>query len=246
MLRPGGRLLVVDFAPHEQEFLREQFAHRRLGFAPDTVTQWITASGLDPVMHKSLAPEPRAAPRLPSEIMALCSTASDAAFTVTIVERQPLLHGQGPWAWLLVGLAATPAVFLWDRVARRIGDLNALLAAFALPLFGLASIDGLSEGSAYSAAFLFYVVQYFVIFFCNTALVGAAMIRLRGGDPPVPIRAAGRPGPLLRPGPLVLKVGGIGMARFGAGFDTWPAPPTSRQRIEMGICSRRYCVAAWR
>src|SRR6185437_2158513 len=50
VLRPGGRLLVVDFAPHEQEFLREQFAHRRLGFAPDTVTQWITASGLDPVM----------------------------------------------------------------------------------------------------------------------------------------------------------------------------------------------------
>jgi ubiquinone/menaquinone biosynthesis C-methylase UbiE len=57
VLRPGGRLLVVDFAPHEQEFLREQFAHRRLGFAPDTVMQWITASGLDPVMHKSLAPE---------------------------------------------------------------------------------------------------------------------------------------------------------------------------------------------
>jgi ubiquinone/menaquinone biosynthesis C-methylase UbiE len=58
VLRPGGRLLVVDFALHEQEFLREQFAHRRLGFAPDTVMQWITASGLDPVMHKSLAPEP--------------------------------------------------------------------------------------------------------------------------------------------------------------------------------------------
>jgi ubiquinone/menaquinone biosynthesis C-methylase UbiE len=57
VLRPGGRLLVVDFAPHEQEFLREQFAHRRLGFAPETVTQWITASGLEPVMHKSLAPE---------------------------------------------------------------------------------------------------------------------------------------------------------------------------------------------
>jgi ubiquinone/menaquinone biosynthesis C-methylase UbiE/DNA-binding transcriptional ArsR family regulator len=58
VLRPGGRLLVVDFAPHEQEFLREQFAHRRLGFAPETVTQWMIASGLEPVMHKSLAPEP--------------------------------------------------------------------------------------------------------------------------------------------------------------------------------------------
>ena len=32
VLAPGGRLLIVDFAPHELEFLREQFAHERLGF----------------------------------------------------------------------------------------------------------------------------------------------------------------------------------------------------------------------
>jgi ubiquinone/menaquinone biosynthesis C-methylase UbiE/DNA-binding transcriptional ArsR family regulator len=57
VLRPGGRLLVVDFAPHGQEFLREQFAHRRLGFAPETVAQWMAASGLEPVMHRSLAPD---------------------------------------------------------------------------------------------------------------------------------------------------------------------------------------------
>jgi ubiquinone/menaquinone biosynthesis C-methylase UbiE len=57
-LRPGGRLLVVDFAPHELEFLREKHAHRRLGFSPETITQWMTASGLEPVMHKSLNPEP--------------------------------------------------------------------------------------------------------------------------------------------------------------------------------------------
>ena len=57
VLRPGGRLLVVDFAPHEQEFLREQFAHRRLGFARETVTQWMAGAGLEPLMHKSLAPE---------------------------------------------------------------------------------------------------------------------------------------------------------------------------------------------
>src|SRR5512138_61558 len=31
----------------------------------------------------------------------------------------------------------------------------------------------------------FYVIQYTIIFFCNTALVGAAMIRLKGGDPTV-------------------------------------------------------------
>jgi ubiquinone/menaquinone biosynthesis C-methylase UbiE len=60
VLRPGGRLLVVDFAPHEQEFLREQYAHRRLGFAAETVTQWMTASGLTPVLHERLAPEAEA------------------------------------------------------------------------------------------------------------------------------------------------------------------------------------------
>ena len=56
VLRPGGSLLIVDFAPHELEFLREQHAHRRLGFAPEGVSQWLTAAGLEPVMHKSLPP----------------------------------------------------------------------------------------------------------------------------------------------------------------------------------------------
>ena len=37
----------------------------------------------------------------------------------------------------------------------------------------------------YIYSFLFYFVQYIVIFFCNTALVGAAMIRLDGGNPTV-------------------------------------------------------------
>jgi ubiquinone/menaquinone biosynthesis C-methylase UbiE len=58
VLRPAGRLLVVDFAPHDLEFLRDEHAHRRLGFASDTVTQWMTAAGLDLVLHKNLAPEP--------------------------------------------------------------------------------------------------------------------------------------------------------------------------------------------
>ena len=60
-------------------------------------------------------------------------------------------------------------------------------AAFLLPAFGMGALDGLREGgmsaTAYLFAFLFYLVQYFVIFFFNSALVGAAMIRLEGGDP---------------------------------------------------------------
>ncbi len=58
VLRPQGRLLVVDFAPHELEFLRQEYAHRRLGFSPDTVTQWMEQAGLQGVVHRSVAPEP--------------------------------------------------------------------------------------------------------------------------------------------------------------------------------------------
>jgi ubiquinone/menaquinone biosynthesis C-methylase UbiE/DNA-binding transcriptional ArsR family regulator len=57
MLRPGGRLLVVDFAPHDLEFLREEHAHRRLGFAADTISQWMTAAGLDVTTHRTLSPD---------------------------------------------------------------------------------------------------------------------------------------------------------------------------------------------
>jgi ubiquinone/menaquinone biosynthesis C-methylase UbiE/DNA-binding transcriptional ArsR family regulator len=58
VLRPAGRLLVVDFAPHDLEFLREEHAHRRLGFPAETVNQWMKAAGLDLVLQRTLAPEP--------------------------------------------------------------------------------------------------------------------------------------------------------------------------------------------
>lgn len=46
LLRPGGLLLVTDFAPHELDSLREEHAHRRLGFAEDEVTGWCREAGL--------------------------------------------------------------------------------------------------------------------------------------------------------------------------------------------------------
>ncbi|MGA8259489.1 MAG: metalloregulator ArsR/SmtB family transcription factor [Arenicellales bacterium] len=52
-LGPGGRLLVVDFAPHDLEFLRTEHAHRRLGLAHEAVTGWCRAAGLvvEPVVR---------------------------------------------------------------------------------------------------------------------------------------------------------------------------------------------------
>jgi hypothetical protein len=62
-------------------------------------------------------------------------------------------------------------------------------ATFFVPLTLAGFLDGLLAGGltvlGFVALFLFYLVQYFVILFCNAALVGAAMVRLRGGNPTV-------------------------------------------------------------
>lgn len=46
VMRAGGRLLIADFAPHELEFLRTDYAHRRLGFSDKEVQGWFAAAGL--------------------------------------------------------------------------------------------------------------------------------------------------------------------------------------------------------
>jgi len=48
-LRPRGKLLIVDFAPHSLELLRTDYAHRRLGFDDTEVTAWCLAAGLEDV-----------------------------------------------------------------------------------------------------------------------------------------------------------------------------------------------------
>jgi len=47
ILRPGGCLLIVDFAPHDLEFLRTEHAHRRLGLADESVARWCREAGLN-------------------------------------------------------------------------------------------------------------------------------------------------------------------------------------------------------
>lgn len=53
VLRPGGDVLVVDFAPHSLDFLRDEHAHRRLGFGDEEVVTWGAAAGLETqeIMH---------------------------------------------------------------------------------------------------------------------------------------------------------------------------------------------------
>lgn len=96
----------------------------------------------------------------------------NATFTVAIVEKQPLLAGQGPWAWLLVGLAATPAVFVWDRIARRTGDVGALLIAFGAQIVGVL-LPVLAQGLlAALAGALLYGATFIGIVSLTLALVG--------------------------------------------------------------------------
>ena len=58
-----------------------------------------------------------------------------------------------------------------------------VLATFALPMFALRVFEHGIGLAGLALAFVFYFCQYAVIVFFNAALVGAAMIRLDGGDP---------------------------------------------------------------
>jgi ArsR family transcriptional regulator len=57
LVAPGGKLLVVDFAPHDHEFLREAHQHRRLGFSDEEMERWLVEAGLD--VYPSLALPPQ-------------------------------------------------------------------------------------------------------------------------------------------------------------------------------------------
>jgi hypothetical protein len=95
-------------------------------------------------------------------------------------------------SWRLV--KASAAVLSADKelmifpIISAIGTIIVTLT-FAFPLFLSGLFENMFDGAGQIVGiivlFLFYMVQYFVIFFCNTALVGAALIRLNGGDPSV-------------------------------------------------------------
>ncbi|MDP3660183.1 metalloregulator ArsR/SmtB family transcription factor [Phenylobacterium sp.] len=59
LVEQGGRLLIVDFAPHKLEFLREQHQHRRLGFADAEIERWLKEAGLTKVRSHALPPARR-------------------------------------------------------------------------------------------------------------------------------------------------------------------------------------------
>lgn len=54
LVTDGGRMLIVDFAPHEREELRTRDAHQRLGFSDRQIGDWLASGGLELVTVKEL------------------------------------------------------------------------------------------------------------------------------------------------------------------------------------------------
>lgn len=77
-LKPGGRLLIVDFAPHDMEFLRDVYAHERLGFSDEQVGEWLRKAGLDVASTKQMAPQDDSEDRLTVMIWLAVKPMSDA------------------------------------------------------------------------------------------------------------------------------------------------------------------------
>jgi ArsR family transcriptional regulator len=57
LVGPGGRLLIVDFAPHGLEYLREAHQHRRLGFTDEEIRRWLVEAGLQRPETYALPPK---------------------------------------------------------------------------------------------------------------------------------------------------------------------------------------------
>ncbi len=58
VLRPGGQLVIIDFAPHRQRVLIEEHAHHRLGLAGEEVVAWCESAGLRSELVRELKGEP--------------------------------------------------------------------------------------------------------------------------------------------------------------------------------------------
>ena len=58
VLRPGARLFVVDFAAHTEEYLRDTYQHRRLGFTDSEIKHFFKSAGLRGVRPVQLVGDP--------------------------------------------------------------------------------------------------------------------------------------------------------------------------------------------
>ncbi len=60
VVKPGGRLLVVDMRPHDREEYRQQMGHVWLGFSAEQLASWLEPAGLERLVYRALPADPSA------------------------------------------------------------------------------------------------------------------------------------------------------------------------------------------
>lgn len=108
-----------------------------------------------------------------------------ATFLVIIIVDQPTMRGGGNLTWILVGLAAAPAMLFWDWIARRLGSIRTLRIAYVmqivssfLPIIGGSLLLALLGAFLYGATFI--------------GIVGLTLVFVGRKDPVNPARSMAR------------------------------------------------------
>lgn len=70
VVRPGGRVILVDFVQHEASWMREELGVLWQGFAPESIEQWLGDVGLHEVEIEIDQPETRGGSKLPATFIA--------------------------------------------------------------------------------------------------------------------------------------------------------------------------------
>lgn len=86
LVSPDGKVVIVDFAAHELEFLRSDHAHHRLGIRHDVLADWAHAAGLSLTERSTLQP---ATPNADSHLTVEIWVAEPSAHTANQLARTP-------------------------------------------------------------------------------------------------------------------------------------------------------------
>ena len=140
----GGGIALSALAAQTFVWLDWPWNWQWWGYGALAFMCWIPAMLLKPdvapVAAVAARPMQKGRWMLPMVLMYFCAGvgfAFSATYMVTLVESLPGLAGQGPLAWLVVGLASIPAVYAWDRLARSMGTIVALGLALSMQMLSV-------------------------------------------------------------------------------------------------------------
>lgn len=85
----------------------------------------------------------------------------NATFIVALIRQQPDIASYANYIFVLIGLFAIPACFIWDLIARKIGNMNALILAFTaqtvgmfLPVYSMSLTSNLLSAASFGFTFI--------------------------------------------------------------------------------------------